>query len=322
MTRLVRKSIVQFMMEDDGYGTGIPAGSSWGPTDAIQVANPSFRIIRNTVPRDLVRGYFGASEELPAYRQTEIKFDVELAPSGTAGVAPKWGLLLRAAGFAETVTVDTKVVYTPITDDPESGVVRYWLDGVGYYSRGARATAELMLDAFGIPKARFTISGFDNAANSVSASASFTGWADPEVITTANSSEIKLGATLAAAGSMSGGTAYPHRGLSIDIGNQLEFSEVVGDESIDITDRQIVGKTTMSLTAAQEVTWRTEINAVTLSSFGLRHGSGAGKNLTVFGPAVQRVDPQTVDHQGRALTEMELRFKPSSGNDDLSIVCW
>src|SRR5262245_61996813 len=44
-----------------------------------------------------------------------LSFRTEVKGSGTNATPPEWGILLRAAGFAETVTPSTKVAYNPIS---------------------------------------------------------------------------------------------------------------------------------------------------------------------------------------------------------------
>jgi len=65
----------------------------------------------DVVNRDLVRPYLGASEQLLANTRVECTFSVELAGSGTAGTAPRFGKVLKACALAET-TVSPAVTGT------------------------------------------------------------------------------------------------------------------------------------------------------------------------------------------------------------------
>lgn len=56
------------------------------------------------VSRDLVRPYFGNYDQIIAAQKVVLTFEVELQGSGTAGVAPSYGPLMRACGMSETVT--------------------------------------------------------------------------------------------------------------------------------------------------------------------------------------------------------------------------
>ncbi len=56
-----------------------------------------------SVERDNLRPFFGNAEILPSSIFGKLEFEVEAAGSGTAGVAPAWGALLRGCGFSETI---------------------------------------------------------------------------------------------------------------------------------------------------------------------------------------------------------------------------
>lgn len=53
--------------------------------------------------RDLIRPYFGHSEQLIGSITGQLQFAVEAAGSGTAGVAPAYGPAIRASGMRETI---------------------------------------------------------------------------------------------------------------------------------------------------------------------------------------------------------------------------
>jgi hypothetical protein len=54
------------------------------------------------VARDNIKPYFGNDEDVPVVIYAKVSFEVELTGSGTAGVVPPIGQLLRAAGMSET----------------------------------------------------------------------------------------------------------------------------------------------------------------------------------------------------------------------------
>ena len=56
-----------------------------------------------SISRDLIRPYLGNSPQLPGAINAMVEFEVEMAGSGTAGVVPAYGELLRACGFAEKI---------------------------------------------------------------------------------------------------------------------------------------------------------------------------------------------------------------------------
>lgn len=286
----------------------------------LLTGTPSFMIDPDVVPRDLVRGFYGASEELTGTRRAVMKFTTELAGSSALGTPPEWGKLIRGCGFFETITAVTRVEYLPVTQTQESLSFKFNRDGVQYLSRGARGTAVFNMTAYDRPTIDWEFWGFDTQATEVAVGTpSLSAWQRPLVITDANSGNIKLGSSYAAGG-VTGGTAYASRGMTIDVGNKLDHQKMLLNEAIDITDRQMSGKSTLELTTADELTFRTDINANTLTSMSFNIGP-ALQNVIFHMPNMQRTKPQTADYQGKMLMEMDLRLLPTnSGNDECRII--
>ena len=102
MPLLTRKRLIAAEIESI-YGTDPTPGAA----NAILVRDLNITPMQSdVVNRDLVRPYLGASEQLLANTRVGCTFSVELAGSGTAGTAPRFGSVLRACGLAETA-------YTP-----------------------------------------------------------------------------------------------------------------------------------------------------------------------------------------------------------------
>ena len=316
MTRYTRQTVVQFARET-AYAD--PSGITWAATSAALIAsNVRHRIVRDTVPRELIRNYFGASEELIASRMAEIEFEVELAASGTAGTRPAFGDLLRACGMAEVVTAGSTVVYNPVTDGQESVAIRFFIAGAMYVSRGCRGTVEIDMTSYQRPMLKFRFIGFDtNAFTQEIPATNFTAWKRPLVVSDANSGDISVGGTYGA-GWVTGGTILPSRGLTISLGNQLSHVKLLGGEACEIVNRETTGRFTGALTAADEIAWRTALNNNELVAFAFRHGT-PGQRVAIHAPAVQRITPEQEDYEGRHLLAFDLRFLPVAGNDEIRI---
>ena len=100
MALLSRKRLI-LCKSEASYGVDItPAG-----TDALLVRSLDVTPIEaDVVSRDLIRNYLGNSDQLLAQTRVSISFQVEMAGSGTAATAPRFGSLLKACGMAETIT--------------------------------------------------------------------------------------------------------------------------------------------------------------------------------------------------------------------------
>lgn len=316
MARFFRKTALLAKTETV-YGTdAAPAGA----TNALLISNATIDVTYNNVDRALLRPYMGGSEQLVGTRYVKMDFEVEIAGSGTAGTAPAWGAVLRACGMAETVVPSTHVEYTPVSGAFDSATVYYNVDGVLYKALGCRGTVQLAMGEGERPVFKISMTGLDGGATATAAPAvTLTAWKIPQVVTNSNSPGIKLGGTYAT-GAVTGGTGYPSRGLTIDLGQQVQHVPLLGGETVEITGRETAGSMQLDLTAAQTVTFMADIAANTPTSLSFEHGTVAGGKVLIFAPAVQRINPKLTDFNGTVHLSMDLRFTPASGNDEIRIV--
>lgn len=317
MSRLIKNTTILAKIETT-YGTdSIPTGAA----NAILVSECSINHVYNNVARNLIRSFLGASEELVGTKYIEISFKVELQNGGTAGTAPAWGPLLRACAFAEaTLATPSRVEYTPVSTSFESLSMYYYMDGVLHKALGCLGTVDFGLGIGERAEMTFKFVGIDAGATAAAPSGvSYTGFKTPMVVTKNNVSQFLIGCTYAA-GALSAGTAYVSRGLTFSANNAVQFTPLIGAETVDLTDRQATGALSLDLTAAQEVTLRADIAANTLTSVGMKLGATAGYAVMVYLPTCQRINPKYEDVNGKLMVAMDLRLVPSAGNDEMRIV--
>lgn len=323
MPRFTRNTVVLAKTEVT-YGTDlVPVG-----TDAILVSNPSFKLSTNNVKRDFVRPYFGASEELVGTRWIENGFEVELVGGGTAGTPPPWGPLVEACAFAKDIEATVRVDYLPLTDVQPSLSIYSFHSGVRHKALGSRGKLSIGMKQGDIPKLRFQFMGlYGGVAAFDPTGVDFSDFPTPQVVTDANSTQMKLGATVNLdnlAPVITGGVAYPSLGIELDLGLEVPMTALVGGETIDVTDRQVTGKVTLDLTAAQDVTFEGDVLANTLTSISFLHGTVVGRKALVYLPRVQLVNPADEDLNGRMLRTFDFFGIPtqgaSGGNDEVRII--
>lgn len=316
MARYTRNAAILAKIETV-YGTDpVPTGAA----NAILVSNLTVNPLNaNNVSRDLIRPYFGGSEQLVGTANVECSFDVELQSSGTAGTAPAWGPVLRACAFAETISAGNRVEYLPMTNSVESVTIYYHDDGVLHKLLGARGTVELKMNIGERPMLMFKFTGLDGGISAVAnPTPTLTAFKTPSIITDANTGDVLLGCTYTT-GTLSAGTAYPSRGVEFNVGNDVKFTPMLGGETVDLTQREVSGKLMLDLTAANEVSFMATVKANTTQSIGITHGTAAGYTMVVHAPAAQLFNPRKEDVDGRRLIGYDLRLVPSSGNDEIRI---
>ena len=309
MALLTRKRLLLAKAETT-YGTdSSPAG-----TDAILVRELEITPLQSdTVERELVRPYLGASQTLLANTRVEVTFQVELAGSGTAGTAPAYGSILKACGFSETISAGVSVTYAPVSSSFSSVTIYYNVDGVRHKLTGCRGTFTLNGTVGEIPYIEFTMTGIYNAPTDTALpSATYSNQAVPLVFKNGNTSSFQL---LSYAGCL--------QSIELDLGNEVAYRELVGcTKEVLITDRKLSG--TVMIEAVALATKNYFSAATSDSSLGnlqFTHGTAAGNIITVSSSTIDLGDVSYDDQDGITMLSIPVVAVPTtSGNDEVSIV--
>lgn len=326
--RIVRNTAILAKIEAT-YGTDpTPTGAA----NAMLVSNLSINPINaQNVSRDIIRPFLGNSEQLLGTKYVEMSFDIELAGSGTVATAPAWAPLLQACGMQEVVTATFRVDYIPTsTFGANSSVTIYWHDasdgtnGVLHKATGCRGTFSIDMGVGKKPVMSFKFTGIYNTPTSAAnPSVTLTAFKTPMVVNDQNTQDTTFDGThiTTTAPAITGGTPYPSQGLTIDIGNSVNFTALLGGETVDITQRAITGKCVLDLTAAQEVSLMGKVENATLITLGLIHGTVANQKAMLWMPAVQLTNPSKVDVNGKRMVGFDLVVTPTTaGNDEIRVV--
>lgn len=323
MARIARNTAILAKIEGT-YGTD---SSPTGSANAMLASKPRITPLQaNNVDRDLLRPYLGASEQLVATRYSQCEFSIELQASGALGTAPAFGPLLRACGLAETLIASTRVDYTPISSAFESVTLYWYDDGVLHKMLGTRGNCKFGLNSGERPEMQFTLQGIHSSPTAVSLpSTDYSAFLTPLVVTDANSGDVVLGGTVASTGApaIASGIIYPSLGLEVDLGNSVQFTPLLGGETVDITQRALAGMVKLDLTAAQEVSLYANVLAATLQALSIQHGTTSGRKVILHQPSVQLFEPSKEELNGRRLIGYRTRGVPTpngAGNDELRLV--
>ncbi|MBY0240758.1 MAG: hypothetical protein K2X55_15715 [Burkholderiaceae bacterium] len=288
------------------------AGTDSAPTgalNAMMAMNISAQpVSAEFAKRNNIKPYFGNMGSVPVAIHSEITFDVELAGSGVAGTAPKFGPLLRSCAFAETITASTSVTYAPITAAQEFCTLYYYMDGVLCKMTDAKGTVSLELNAKGIPVLKFKLIGLYStpADASMPAGVDYSGFKDPVAVNADNTPTATLH-----------GFAGKVEKIGIDIANELVYRNVIGGKSVNITGRQPTGSFALELEAVSAKDWWTIVEKATLGALAVTHGKTAGNIVEVAAPKVQLLDPSFSESDGLTIVTFKLELQPNVGNDEL-----
>ena len=309
MALLLRKRLILVETEST-YGTDpTPDGA-----DAVLVRDLNITPQQSdTVSRDLIRPYLGASEILLANTRVECTFSVELAGSGTAGTAPQYGKALQACGLSETVVAATSVTYAPVSSNFDSVTIHYNIDGVRHKVTGARGTFTLNANVGEIPTIDFTFTGIYNAPDdSALPTATYANQATPLIFKNGNTDTFSL---LSYSGCL--------QSVSMDLGNSIVYRELIGcDKEVLITDRSTSGTVVVEAPAiAQKDYFAAALTDGTLGNLTFQHGTAAGNIVDFSSTRVDIGDVSYSDQDGIAMLNMPYTAIPSTaGNDEFSLI--
>jgi Phage tail tube protein len=306
MPRYLRNTVVLAKTEVT-YGTDpVPTGAA----NAVLARSLTIAPLEsNNVDRNLIRGYMGNMGQIPVNQRVSCQMEIEAAGAGSAGTVPAYDALLQACGLSSTNSPGVHQLYAPITTAFKAATIYYHADGVLHKLLGCRGNPTLRFTTGEIPVYVFSFQAKYGGVTAIAnATPTLTAWQKPEPVNDTNTTDISLHAT-----------SYPFRSFELDLGNQVTFQDLVGSETVEITDRKPVGRVVLDVTAAQQVAFQGSIAAVTTGALTHIHGSAAGKIIEVAAPVVQLLNPRYEDFNGQTLFGMDLSFIPSAGNDEVTI---
>jgi len=309
MALLTRKRLILLETEST-YGTDpTPDGA-----DAVLVRDLNITPLQSdVVSRDLIRPYMGASEQLLANTRVECTFSVELAGSGTAGTAPRYGKALKACGLSETIVATTSVTYAPVSSSFSSATIYYNIDGVLHKVTGARGTFTINGTVGQIPTIDFTFTGIYNTPTDTALPAvTYANQATPLVFKNGNTTDFQL---LSYAGCL--------QSVTFDMGNTLVYRELVGcTKEVLLTDRAATGTVVLeAVTMATKNYFTAALTDGTLGNLLFQHGQTAGNIVDFASTRIDIGDVSYSDQDGIHMLNIPYTAVPStSGNDEFSIV--
>jgi hypothetical protein len=309
MALLARKSYILAKAETT-YGTNATPAN----TDAVLVKNLELTpLAGDVVSRDLIRGYLGNSEKLIAQTYAEIKFEVELAGSGTAGTAPRYSNLLLASGMALTTVASTSNTFAPVSGTFGSSTIVYNTDGLNHALTGCRGSFSIKAEVGQIPSISFSMMGIYNApTDSSPVSASYTTQATPLVFRQGNTSAFSI---------------FGYSGLlqsfDFDIANETVYRQLVGSTAgeVLITDRKPSGSVMIEApTLATKDFFQIALASAT-GGLSFTHGTTAGNRVVFNSPQTDITTPAYGEQDGVRMLNLPFVSVPTTaGNDEVSLL--
>ena len=283
----------------------------------------------DVVSRDLIRPYFGASEQLQANTRVSCTFSVEMAGvgSGDADVAPNYGECIEACGFTGESTDDAKHLFIPNSTVATTVSILYNIDGVQHTVKGAKGTFSISCAVGEIPTIDFTFTGiYIDPSDATALTPSYNKQADPLLFDNGNTGSFKI----------FGETGLQMSNFSLDLGNEVVYRELVGGSpEVLITNRNITGSVTVeavNLASGGSQQWNPFAAALadgTLGEISFTHGTTALNKVTIQSGLVTSQDTKNRcdlgaitygEEDGIAMWEVPYTMIPTTaGNDEFSL---
>ena len=310
------------------YGVEVSAGqntptdeNTFDGVDAVLVKDLSITPQQSdVVSRDLIRPYFGASQQLLANTRVECTFSVELAGGGqesSVTVTPRYSDALLACGLNLASSGSTHT-YTPASDSTASVTIHYNVDGILHKVTGCRGTFSLNANVGEIPTIDFTFTGiYNDPLLTAAVVPNYTRQLDPLLFKNGNSSNFSL---------------YGHAGalqsFSFDLGNSTVYRELVGGtKEVLITDRSAGGSVSIEAPPIGTGTGQKDFFGLAvdddeaLGTLQFTHGTTAGNIIQFTSSKVDLGDIAYGDSDGIVMLEIPYTCVPeSTANSDFSLI--
>lgn len=264
------------------------------------------------VERNNIRGYKGNFGSLAVGVHRAFEFEVELAGSGAAGTAPKWGPLLMACGFSETLVAVATATYQPISTGDTTVTLYGYLDGILFKMTACKGTVSFELNSKQIPVMKFKFLGEYSIPTDTAFPAGmvFTGFIKPLTVSKINTPTFSIH-----------GLAAVCQSLSFDVANSLVYRDLIGASGPYSSDRKPTGSATIEVPTIAAANFAELARLGTEGALQVVHGTAAGNIIQVDMPKVQFSGAPTISNDNEiAMMGLQFSINPNAGNDEMVIV--
>tara|TARA_B100000424_G_scaffold259155_1_gene241756 strand:- start:100 stop:873 length:774 start_codon:yes stop_codon:yes gene_type:complete len=254
----------------------------------------------------------GNYEVIPANTRVNITFDVEMAGSGTAGTAPKYGPILEACGLSQTISGGNTVTYAPEASPDGSVTIFVNYDGIRQIVTGCRGTFSINCELNQVPKISFSLTGlFSAPTDDASPTVTKSNQATPLIFKNGSTTNFSIFGFSAALQSW-----------NLDFNNEVIYRELVGGtKEVLITDRRPSGNAVIENVALSSHNFFTDYTGTSTGTNTWLHGTTAGNKVTVSCPQTDLGQPTYEESDGITMLNLPFYATPTSaGQNEFSLV--
>lgn len=251
--------------------------------------------------------YVGCSITMGSQTRTIIAY---VGSTKVATLSKAW------TASAGSYTITPSATYLPISTAFEALTLYYNINGVRHKMIGAKGSVSIDQIAKQRPALKFSFTGgYGGVADANEATPVYTAFQTPQTINSTNTSGLLAGKQCD--GSVTG---FQLMSLSLDMANAVTYRQLVGAQSVVLTDRQPRGSVSIEATTVTFKDFFGEIRSSTKYPLLIENGLTAGNTTALFMPNAQLAEPAYSDSDGIVMLDMSVRALPSVANDEVRIV--
>jgi len=240
----------------------------------------------------------------------ELNFKVELKGSGTAGTAPRIGVILRSCGFGMTTVSSTSNTFLPISSGFETVTVYFFVDGRRHVMTGCRGDVKINCEAGQFASLDVTLSGRYAAPTLVALATPTLETTTPPVCKSAQFSYNSK-------------TTLVLKSILLEMNNVIAARPSISDAN-SILGFEITGRdpmVTIDPEATIETSYDFRSDALTTSrALSWVIGATAGNIFTFSIPKYNAYFPEYEDRDEVLVEKIKGEAAQNSGNDEVSII--
>ncbi|MCX7062844.1 MAG: hypothetical protein NTZ11_18405 [Gammaproteobacteria bacterium] len=287
-----------------------------GATDGVLIRSMELTPLElETVDNTVVRPYPGSFRQLITARSVRLTVELGMTGFGTAGPAtpiPGYDALLRGCGLARNVSAGVNVTYSLISTGYESLTFYVYMDGVLHIITGARGTVSMSFGLREVPTYRFEFQGLYTPPEDAPL-------VQPALGAFPTPLPVAVGNTVIA-NFLGSATGICLNSFEVALGNTLTYRNLVNcREEVLITDRAVTGSFEIEATLLATKDIFSLVNALTLTSIDLTHGTTGGNKVRVASAVAQATSPNFGDADNIIMISGDLRFVPSAANNEIAL---
>jgi hypothetical protein len=309
MTSYTRKRSILVKSEETYNTNPLFASSDALLVDSLEVSP----LEMDLKERETLTGDLGNRDSIVARRTVPIKFGVELTTSGTPGTPPRWGPVIKACGFTETIVANTSVAYT-LSGSPatfSSVGIDFRNDLQRQRILGVRGTVSLEMSNDEVPHLMFDMMGIYAVPTAINTNTtSFSNQAAPLAMNSDNTSNVSVH-----------GYSACMSAFSMQLANEMVFRQLAGcSKQVMLPNRKPSGELTIELPDLDDVNFFDIASGQTKDAIQWVHTDASGGTITFNAPMSAIGSPSYEDADGIQHLKLPFRPIPDEGNDEFSIV--